>query len=393
MKKRVAILISLVMLVSILLAGCGNKPAENNTGNTTTENSDVIKIGVLEPMTGANAAGGELEVEGVKLANKLYPEVLGKKVEIVVVDNKSDKVEAASAASRLVENEKVVAIVGSWGSSLSMAAGDIVKNAQVPAVAASATNPLVTANNDYYFRVCFIDPFQGKVMANYAFDKLGAKKVAIVQEVSNDYSIGLAKFFTDSFKALTGDENAIIAVANYNTGDQDFSAQLTNIKAKNPDVIFAPGNFTESALLIKQARQLGITAPFIGGDTWETPEFVQIGGDAVEGAVFSTFFTSEKPITPESEKFLSEYKKAFPDKEPAAVTALGYDAYILILDAIKKVGAADPVKVQAELAKTKDFPGAAGVITLDQDRNAVKDAVIKEVKGGKFTYLDIVGAK
>lgn len=343
-------------------------------------------------MTGANAAGGELEVEGIKLANKLYPEVLGKKIELVLVDNKSDKVEAASAASRLVEKEKVVAIIGSWGSSLSMAAGDIAKKAQVPVVAASATNPLVTQNNDYYFRVCFIDPFQGKVMANYAYSKLNAKKVAIVREVSNDYSVGLAKFFTDSFKELTGDPNAIVAESNYNTGDQDFTAQLTNIKGKNPDVIFAPGNFTESALVIKQARQLGIKVPIIGGDTWETPEFIDIGKESVEGAVFSTFFTSEKPITKESEKFLAEYRKEFNGKEPAAVTALGYDAYILIRDAIEKVGSADSVKVRDQLAKTKDFQGAAGVITLDADRNAVKNAVIKEVKQGKFTFLDIVDA-
>lgn len=390
MKKGIAVLLSLMLLGSSVVSGCGSKPAETGSGST---DPNVIKIGVLEPMTGANAAGGALEVEGIKLANKMYPEVLGKKVELVVVDNKSDKVEAASAASRLVENEKVAAIIGSWGSSLSMAAGDVVKNAKVPAVAASATNPLVTQNNDFYFRVCFIDPFQGKVMANYAYNKLKAKKVAIVQEVSNDYSIGLARFFTDAFKELTGDKDAIIAVSNYNTGDQDFTAQLTNIKAKNPDVIFAPGNFTESALLIKQARQLGIKAPIIGGDTWETPEFVDIGKEAVEGAVFSTFFTSEKPITQESEKFLAEYKKQFGDKEPAAVTALGYDAYILILDAIKKAGTADSVKIQEQLAKAKDFPGAAGIITLDADRNAVKNAVIKQVKNGKFSYLDIVEAK
>jgi branched-chain amino acid transport system substrate-binding protein len=389
-KKKVAGLLSVLMVASLGLTGCGNQAA--SSGNSSSS-GDVIKIGVFEPMTGANAAGGALEIEGIQLANKLYPEVLGKKVELVLVDNKSDKVEAASAASRLVEKEKVTAIIGSWGSSLSMAAGDIVKNAKIPAVAASATNPLVTQNNDYYFRVCFIDPFQGKVMANYAFNKLNAKKVAIVQEVSNDYSVGLAKYFTDSFKQLTGDQNAIVAVSNYNTGDQDFTAQLTNIKAKNPDVIFAPGNFTESALLIKQARQLGIKAPIVGGDTWEVPEFTQIGKESVEGAVFSTFFTSEKPITKESEKFLAEYKKANPNKEPAAVTALGYDAYILILDAIKKAGAVDSVKVRDELAKTKDFQGAAGVITLDENRNAVKNAVIKQVKNGKFSYLDIVEAK
>jgi branched-chain amino acid transport system substrate-binding protein len=395
LKRKASIVLSGILAASLLVTGCGNSSAPASGGSSSgssSSSSDTIKIGVFEPMTGANAAGGELEVEGVKLANKLYPEVLGKKIELVLVDNKSDKVEAASAASRLVEKEKVVAIIGSWGSSLSMAAGDIVKKAKVPVVAASATNPLVTQNNDYYFRVCFIDPFQGKVMANYAYSKLNAKKVAIVQEVSNDYSVGLAKFFTDSFKQLTGDQNAIVAVSNYNTGDQDFTAQLTNIKGKNPDVIFAPGNFTESALLIKQARQLGIKAPIIGGDTWETPEFIDIGKQSVEGAVFSTFFTSEKPITKESEKFLTEYRKQFKDKEPAAVTALGYDAYILIRDAIEKVGSADSVKVRDQLAKTKDFQGAAGIITLDADRNAVKNAVIKEVKNGKFTFLDIVDA-
>jgi branched-chain amino acid transport system substrate-binding protein len=396
LKRKLGFLLSILLAVSIILPGCGSKeisqqPAQQTeqTQSSSSSSGDVIRIGVFEPMTGANAAGGALEVEGVKLANKLYPEVLGKKVELVIVDNKSDKVEAASAAARLVEKEKVNAIIGSWGSSLSMAAGDIVRNAKVPAVGASCTNPLVTKGNDYYFRVCFIDPFQGTVMANYAFSKLNAKKAAIVQEVSNDYAVGLAKFFTDAFKELTKDENCIVEVSNYNTGDQDFTAQLTNIKAKNPDVIFAPGNFTESALVIKQARQLGIKCPIIGGDTWETPEFIDIGKEAVEGAIFSTFFTSEKPITKESEKFLAEYRKEY-NKEPAAVTALAYDAYILILDAIKRANSADPVKIREELAKTKDFEGAAGKITLDENGDAVKNAVIKVVKNGKFTYLDTI---
>lgn len=385
MKKKLSMILAVFLISSIAFTGCTKK----DQGTTSTANSDVIKIGVFEPITGANAAGGALEVEGVKLANKMYPEVLGKKVELVVVDNKSDKVEAASAAARLVEKEKVSAIIGSWGSSLSMAAGDIVKKGKVPAVGASCTNPLVTKGNDFYFRVCFIDPFQGTVMANYAYGKLNAKKAAIVEEVSNDYAVGLSKFFTDSFKKLTGDDNCIVAVSNYNTGDQDFTAQLTNINAKNPDIIFAPGNFTESALLIKQARQLGIKTPIIGGDTWETPEFIDIGKDAVEGAVFSTFFTSEKPITKESEKFLEAYRKQY-NKEPAAVTALSYDAYILILDAIKRANSSDPVKIQEQLAKTKGFEGAAGIITLDENGDAVKNAVIKVVKNGKFTYLDTI---
>ncbi|MCX7710471.1 MAG: ABC transporter substrate-binding protein [Clostridia bacterium] len=383
MKRGLSILLTGIIMTSVALSGCsGAKKADSN----------VIKIGVFEPMTGANAAGGALEVEGIKLANKLYPEVLGKKVELVIEDNKSDKVEAANAANRLVNKEKVNAIIGSWGSSLSMAAGDIVKKAKVPTVGASCTNPLVTQGNDYYFRVCFIDPFQGTVMANYAATKLNAKKAAIIKEVSNDYAVGLAKFFTDSFKSLTGDQNCIVEDSKYNTGDQDFTAQLTNIKAKNPDVIFAPGNFTESALIIKQARQLGIKAPIIGGDTWETDEFLKIGGAAVEGATFSTFFATEKPITEESKKFLDAYKAEY-KKDPAAVTALGYDAYIMILDAIKRANSGDGEKIRNEMAKTKDFQGAAGVITLDENRNAVKNAVIKIVKDGKFTYLDTIEPK
>ena len=384
MKRKISLLLVLAMSTSFVLAGCASK-----TESKANVDSDVIKIGVFEPMTGANAAGGVLEVEGVKLANKLYPTVLGKKVELVYVDNKSDKVEAASAASNLVEQEHVNAIIGSWGSGNSMAAGDVVMDAKVPAVAASATNPLVTAGNDYYFRVCFIDPFQGTVMAKYAANKLKAKKVALIQDVSSDYSVGICKFFTDEFVKITGDKDSVVAKSNYNTGDQDFTAQLTNIKSKNPDVIFAPGNFTEGALIIKQARQLGITTPIIGGDTWETPEFLDIGKEDVEGTVFSTFFASETPITSESKTFLDEYRKEY-NKEPAAVTALSYDAYLVILDSIKRANSADPVKIRDEIAKTKNFPGAAGVITIDENNNAVKDAVLKVVKDGKFTYLDTI---
>lgn len=388
MKKRIAALLCLILSMSIISSGC-TKIAKDE-GNKAT--GDVIKIGVFEPITGANGAGGALEVEGVKLANKMYPTVLGKKVQLVVVDNKSDKTEAASAAARLVEKEKVVSIIGSWGSSLSMSAGDVVKMGKVPAVGASCTNPLVTIGNDYYFRVCFIDPFQGTVMANYAYSTLGAKKAAIIREVSNDYSVGLSKYFTDSFKKLTGDENCIAAVANYNTGDQDFSAQLTNLKGKKFDLIFAPGNFTESALLIKQARDLGIKVPILGGDTWETQEFLDIGKDAVEGSTFSTFFSSEKPITKEAQKFLDEYRKEY-KKEPAAVTALGYDAYILILDAIKRAGVADSVKIRDQLAATKNFEGSCGVINFDENRNAIKDAIIKQVVDKKFQYKETVSSK
>ena len=383
MKKALSLLLCLA-LVATMTAGC--------SGSSSKSDSDVIKVGVFEPLTGANASGGELELEGVQLANKARPEVLGKKVELVTADNKSDKAEATTAAARLIEKDKVCAILGSWGSSLSMAAGDLVKSNKVPAIALSATNPQVTLGNDYYFRVCFLDPFQGTVMANYAAKTLGAKKVAIVQEVSNDYSVGLAKFFTDAFTKLTGDSSAIVATGNYNTGDQDFNGILTNIKATNPDVIFAPGNYTESALLIKQARALGITCPIIGGDTWETNEFITVGGADVEGAVMSTFFDDTNPPTEAGKTMVAAYKAEYPDRANVpAVTALGYDGYMLLLDAIERAGSADPQAIRDALAKTQNFEGATGMISINENGDAEKDgAIIKVVKDGKFTYLDNV---
>lgn len=389
MSRKLGALLLILILVSATVAGC-SKPQETGGGGNTS--SDVIKIGVFEPMTGASAAGGEMTVEGVKLANEMKGEVLGKKVELVIVDNKTDKVEAANAASRLIEKDKVVAIIGSYGSSLSMAAGDIVKKAKVPAVGCSPTNPLVTLNNDYYFRVCFIDPFQGTVMANYAVTDLKAKKAAIIQDVTQDYSVGLSKYFVDAFKELTGDENSIVGSASYNTGDSDFTAQLTNIKSLNPDVIFAPGNYGESALLIKQARDLGITVPILGGDTWEAPEFMEIGREAVEGAVFSTHFTAEAPVTELSKTYLDAYKAKY-KKDANAFGALGFDAYMVILDAIEKSNSTDPVAIRDAIAKTKDFVGATGNITLDENGDAVKSAVIKKVEGGQFKYLTTVEPK
>lgn len=381
MKKRITLLLVLMLGLSTILTGCG--------GSKEAEEANIIKIGVFEPMTGANAAGGEMELEGIQLANELYPEVLGMKVELIIADNKSDKVEAANAATMLVDKEKVNAVIGSWGSSFSIAAGPIFKDAEIPAVGASCTNPLVTLGNDYYSRVCFIDSFQGTVMANYAYNELGIKKIAIIQEISSDYSVGLVKYFEEAFIELAGSEDAIIAKSSYNTGDQDFSAQLTNIKQLNPDAIFAPGNYTEGALLVKQARELGIDVPFIATDTWEAPEFLEIGGDAVNGVVFSTFFTTEVAITAESEKFLKAYREKY-DKEPASVTALGYDAYLVILNAIEKSGSTDPAEINKFIAQTKDFEGAAGMISLNPTGDAIKSAVIKEVRDGEFKYLTIV---
>lgn len=382
--KKLLSVMAVSALAMGLFTGCG--------GEEKAADQNVVKVGVFLPLTGDNAAGGELELRGIKLANQLHPEVLGKKVELVVADNKSDKAEAASVAARLIEKDKVSVLVGSYGSSLSMAAGNIVKENKVPAVGTSCTNPQVTANNDYYFRACFIDPFQGKVMAEYAYQN-GFKKVAIVQEVSNDYSVGLAKFFREEFVKLTGDENSIVDVANYQTGDKDFTAILTNIKALNPDAVFAPGNFTESALLVKQARQLGIDAQFMGGDTWETQEFIDVGGKDVEGVALSTAFDREKASTEEAKKFLDAYTKEY-NGEPSALTAMAYDAYLIAVSGIEKAGTAtDTVKIRDAIAATKDLECVTGMTTLDENGDPIKGVVIKTVKDGKFTFKDYVEAK
>jgi len=377
MKKKALLgATALAASLALALSGCVSK-VDSGTGTGST-----IKVGVFEPMTGANGGGGTMEVEGAKLANKLYPTVNDSKIELVIVDNKSDKVEAANAGKRLVEQDGVKAVIGSWGSGLSMSAGATFQAAKVPAIAASATNPNVTANNDYYFRVCFIDTFQGKVLAQLAFNELKAKKVSIIQEITNDYSVGLASFFSTEFKKLGG---TVLDGGKYNTGDTDFNAVLTNVKSQNPDVIFAPGNFTESALVIKQARQLGMQQQFLGGDTWETPEFITTGGAAVNGALMTTFFSTENPINDTSKKFIEAYKKEY-NKEPSAVAALAFDAYLVIRNAMEKTQSTDGPTLQKYLSGLKDFEGATGNITMNETRDAVKDVVIKSVKDGKFSY-------
>lgn len=408
MKRVLAIVLSAVMALT-LLAGCGDNstpapaPAGDNAAPAAdaapAAGGDVIKIGVFEPQTGENGGGGLQEVYGIRYANQQFPTVkVGDKeykIELVEADNKSDKTEAVTAAQSLISAGCSV-ILGSYGSGVSIAAGEIFSDAQVPAIGCSCTNPQVTLGNDYYFRACFIDTDQGRIVANYCANNFGAKKVATIQEVSNDYSVGLVKIFTENFKALTGDENCIVATGNYNTGDQDFTGILTNIKQANPDAIFAPGNYTESALIIKQARQLGITAPFIGCDTWETGPFIEVGGADVEGAIMTTFFDDKNPVNDAGKKFVEEYNKKYPEKNGNidSVAALGYDAYMLALDAIERAGTTDTVAIRDALAATVDFQGATGGITLNENGDADKDvAIIKTVQDGKFVYKDTVKLK
>ena len=348
--------------------------------------ADTVKIGVYLPLTGQMAFGGQLELEGVQMAHKEMPTVLGKKVELFVVDNKSDKVEAANAVKRLIEKEKVVAIIGTYGSSLAMAGGEVAEKAKVPMVGTSCTNPLVTQGKKFSFRVCFIDPFQGAGAATYAYKDLKLKTAALLVDISNDYSVGLASFFTKSFTKLGGQ---IVANLKYQAGDQDFTAQLTEIASKKPDILFIPSYFAEGAIIMKQVKELGAKFQVMGGDAMDNPQIVEIGGAAVEGFVHTTFpyDPSMKDMSPMAKKFTENWKKAFPSKEPNVNAALGYDTYLLVLDAIKRAGKAEPAAITKALVATKGFEGVTGSTTINATHDAEKPVGLVQIKDGKKSYI------
>lgn len=384
MKKRFLALLLALGVITGIMTGCGGKEEVKE---------EVIKIGVFEPLTEENGGGGSQEVDGIKYANKVYPEVLGKKVELVIVDNKSDKAEASVAATRLVEKEKVVAVIGSYGSGVSIAAGDIFKNAKVPAMGASCTNPMVTEGNEFYFRTCFLDPFQGKVMAQYAIEK-GNKKAAIITQIGDDYSTGLGNFFKEAFTKLGGE---IVYHGEFQTNEQDFNSILTNVKASGAEVIFAPSSIASAGLIIKQTRALGIDAQIMAGDTWENVAIIDVAGESAEGVVISTFFDEHNTLaTEEAKKFVKGFKEYLggPDEIIPAVASLGYDAYVVILNAIKQAGNTDGDSIRKALVDMKGVEGVTGVYSFDENGDAQKDmAVIKIVKDGKFQYIDTVVVK
>ncbi|MBD5646270.1 MAG: ABC transporter substrate-binding protein [Desulfovibrio sp.] len=351
-----------------------------------------IKIGVYLPLTGQNAFGGQLELEGVKLAHQEMPTVLGRPVELVVVDNKSDKVEAANAVKRLIERDKVVAFIGTYGSSLAMAGAEVGEKGAVPGVGTSCTNPLVTQGKKYYFRACFIDPYQGAAAATYAKENLGAKKAAVLMDMTNDYAVGLSNFFTRSFKKLGGE---VVANLKYSSGDQDFTAQLTELIAKNPDVVFMPAYFAEGAIIMKQARELGAKFRLMGGDAMDNPDTVKLGGKAVEGFLHTTFpyDPTMANMSEEAKRFTEAWKKAYPDKDTNVNGALGYNCYFLIMDAIKRAGKAEPEAIAKALAETVELPTALGKLTINETHDAEMPVGIIEYKDGKRMYVGEVTPK
>lgn len=362
------------------LTGCGGKKSDDK----------VIKIGVFQPTTGENGGGGFQEVLGIRYANQVHPTVTinGEeyKVELVEVDNKSDKTEAVNAAQKLV-SEKVSVVLGSYGSGVSIAAGQIFADAKIPAIGCSCTNPQVTEGNDFYFRVCFIDPFQGTVMANYAFQN-GAKNAAVITQLGDDYSSGLGSFFKEAFSSLGGN---VVSEEQFQTNQTDFKAILTNIKAANPDIIFAPSSITTAPLIIKQARELGITATIAAGDTWENSTIIENAGADAEGVVLSTFFDEAEPANEEAATFIEGFKKYLTDNKQEAiipaVSALGYDSYLAAIKAIETAGSTDTSAIRDSL-KGVQIDGVTGTITFNETGDANKDiAFIKTIKDGKFQFL------
>jgi len=351
--------------------------------------AEPIRIGVYLPLTGRVAFGGQLELEGIQMAHKEVSEVLGRKVELFVVDNKTDKVEAANAVKRLIEHEKAVAVIGTYGSSLAMAGGEVAEAAKIPMMGTSCTNPLVTLGKEYVFRACFIDPFQGAAAATYAVNTLGMKKAAILIDVANDYCVGLANFFKQSYKKLGGE---VVAELMYNSGDQDFTAQLTEIISKNPDLLFIPADFAEGAIIMKQARELGAEFQIMGGDAMDNPEIVNIGGEAVEGFIHTTFpyDPSMAEMSDIAKTFTENWKKAHPDKDPNVNAALGYDSYMLVVNAIERAGSAEPQAIRDALAATKAFPGLTGSKTINETHDAESPVGIVQIKEGKKQFIGMV---
>lgn len=374
--KRIPILLTTSAL--LFLASSCTKPA-----------TDTIKVGEYASLTGKEASFGQQSHKGLVLAIEELNAaggVLGKKLELITEDNQTKSGESATAVKKLISRDKVIALIGEVASGRSNEAAPIAQAAKIPMIAPAATNPSVTQTGDYIFRVCFIDPFQGTVMAKFAKDDLKAQKVAILASVSNAYSVGLAKFFKETFVANGG---TVVVEKSFSEGDKDFRAQLTAVKAAGVDAIFVPSYYTEAALIARQARDLGLTVPLFGGDGWVADELLQIGGEALNGCYYSTHFSPENQ-DPAVQIFVKKFRTKWAGLNPDAFAALGYDAAFVLVDAIKRAGTTDGPKLRDALAATKNFAGVTGVTNIDANRDASKPAAIIAIKAGKLEFLKTV---
>jgi len=386
MSKKWLSLISAVVAISmfaVLAVGCG--------GTAKTDSTE-IKVGGDFEITGGVANFGKSTVNGIQLAFKEINAkggVLGKKLVLVLADNKSEPSEAANAITKLITQDKVVTVLGPVASSNVLAASQIATDNKIPLLTATATASKVTVGDDgkvkeYIFRACFIDPFQGEVMANFAAKSLKVKTAAIYVDNASDYSKGLAQVFEEKFIKNGGQ---IVAKEAFLAKDTDFKSALTKMKASNPDVIFIPAYYQEVGLIVKQARELGMDTPMIGTDGWDSPKVVEIAGAAALNNTYFSNHYSPEDKDPNVVSFVESYKKEY-GQVPDALAALGYDAAQMLIDAIKRANSAEPVKIKDALAQTKNLQVSTGILTLDASHNPVKSAVVIELKDGKQTFKE-----
>ena len=377
--KPAAHLLGVLLLLGLAgLVSCSRAP----------EQSSEIVIGEYGSLTGTTATFGISTKNGIDMAvddANNAGGVLGKRVRIVIEDDQGRPEEAQTVVTKLITRDRVIAVLGEVASSRSLAAAPVAQQNQIPMISPSSTSPRVTQVGDYIFRVCFIDPFQGFVMAKFVTETLKLRNVAILRDIKNDYSVGLADVFVENMKQMGG---TIVADESYSEGDTDFSAQLTAIKAKNPQGIFIPGYYTEVGLVARQARTLGLAVPLLGGDGWDSPKLWEIGGESLNNSYFSTHYSVDDP-SPAIQKFVADYKARF-NEVPDGLAALGYDAAHILFDAIRRANSIEPAQIRNALAQTKDYAGVTGTITLDADRNAVKPAVVLRVQDGKLEYLETI---
>lgn len=373
----IQLIASVLVTTTALLtsSGCNRQP-------------DTIKLGEFASMTGKEAVFGQNVNKGTRLAieeSNAAGGVLGRTLELITEDDQSKPGESATVVKKLISRDKVVVILGEITSGRTLEAAPIAQAAKIPLISPGATNTEVTAKGNYIFRVCFIDDFQGTVMAKFARDTLKLKRVAILSSVSSAQSVGLAKYFRERF---TSASTVIAAEQKYSEGDKDFRAQLTAIKAAGADGIFVPGYYAEAALICKQARDLGLTLPLLGVDGWESPDLLAIAGAAAEGCFLSTHFSPESKA-PVVVAFNERYQKRW-GISANALSVLGYDATMLAIDAIRRAGSTDGAEIRDALAATQDYPAVTGAITFDANRNPTKNAVVLTVKNGTFTFVQDV---
>lgn len=392
MKSSIKKILVASTLFAGVLAGCsgGHNSSGGNSGGGDAK-GDTIKIGANLELSGEVASYGQSISEGMELAIEEINAsggVDGKKIKVVKVDNKSDNAEAASAATRLTSQENVLAIIGAATSGNTIAQAQIANDTKTILLSPSGTAPNVTENedgsiNEYVFRTSYIDPFQGTVAANFAAKELGVKTAAIYSDSASDYAKGLAAAFKETFQKAGG---TIVAEESYVAGDTDFRSTLTRIKSANPEFVFIPGYYEEVGLIVKQARESGVTVPLMGADGWDSPTLVDLAGkDALNNTFITNHYSAQDPDT-KIQEFVTKFKEKYKDKSPDAFNALGYDSVYLLVDAIKRAGSLDREAVKDALAETKDISLVTGVVTIDKKHNPIKSATILEYVDGEQKF-------